>query len=254
MNTIQNTKIFSIFICAVICCIHFVVSHNRPFEKEEIEVARQIYNMHNIKNEEPELCDNLPSIFKKPGKDGEEVFLYVYDMSRGLSQYISKILKIPVEGIWHSSIVVYDKEHFYNSCGVFSCKPKTWRIYGEPTRINMLCKTMLNEGQILEIVNKMKFKNFSFQQYNLMKHNCNIFANELSIAICKTSLPSYILDLPKNISKTHIGPVIQFLSDTFGKNTKATNDNYYDYEKLTEDISNDSTLGQALEPFMDYLK
>ena len=43
-----------------------------------------------------------------------EVQLYVYDISQGLTkQFGPTLLGIPIEGIWHTGVVVYGQEYFY---------------------------------------------------------------------------------------------------------------------------------------------
>lgn len=73
------------------------------------------------------------------------VQLYIYDLSRGMAAAISPMLlgkflnKIKkrltyfpiffsilgkrIDGVWHTSIVVYSREYFFGSRGVESCNP-----------------------------------------------------------------------------------------------------------------------------------
>lgn len=79
------------------------------------------------------------------GEAGEDVLLYVYDLSGGMAsvlgqQLLRKFLFIyllfivfnlnyfnitekKLEGIWHSAIVVFGKEHFFGSNGISICQP-----------------------------------------------------------------------------------------------------------------------------------
>lgn len=50
--------------------------------------------------------------------------------------------------------------------------------------------------------------------YNLLKHNCNTFSEDLCQFLCGTSIPKYILDLPQEILSTPIG---QTLAPLIGK-------------------------------------
>lgn len=53
-----------------------------------------------------------------------EVQLYAYDVTNGMcGQMSEEILGRRIEGVWHTSIVVFDREFFYDSLGVQSCVP-----------------------------------------------------------------------------------------------------------------------------------
>lgn len=45
--------------------------------------------------------------------------------------------------------------------------------------------------------------NYSPGTYNLFKHNCNSFTNEVSNFLVGQDIPKYILDLPEEILQTY---------------------------------------------------
>lgn len=52
------------------------------------------------------------------------VELYIYDLSQGLARVMSQMLVgRQLDGIWHTSVVVYGKEFFFGSTGIQSCTP-----------------------------------------------------------------------------------------------------------------------------------
>jgi hypothetical protein len=57
---------------------------------------------------------------------------------------------------------------------------------------------------------------YSGSNYNLLKHNCNTFSEDLCQFLCGSSIPKYILDLPQELLSTPIGqslaPLIESLS------------------------------------------
>lgn len=78
------------------------------------------------------------------GEAGEEVQLYVYDLTGGMARalgqsllrkwkydyvtsinctYIFLSTEKHIEGIWHTAIVVFGKEHFFGSNGISVCDP-----------------------------------------------------------------------------------------------------------------------------------
>lgn len=70
---------------------------------------------------------------RKFGKMEDEssitVLLYIYDLSSGLASMMSPaLLGRHIEGIWHTSIVIYGREYFYGSHGIQSVPPVSARI------------------------------------------------------------------------------------------------------------------------------
>lgn len=52
------------------------------------------------------------------------VLLYIYDLSSGIASMMSPmLLGRHIEGIWHTSIVIFGREYFYGSHGIQSVPP-----------------------------------------------------------------------------------------------------------------------------------
>lgn len=52
------------------------------------------------------------------------VELYIYDLSQGLASVMSQMLiGRQLDGIWHTSVVVYGREFFFGSAGIQCCVP-----------------------------------------------------------------------------------------------------------------------------------
>lgn len=52
------------------------------------------------------------------------VELYIYDLSQGLASVMSQMLiGRHLDGIWHTSVVVYGREFFFGSSGIQCCAP-----------------------------------------------------------------------------------------------------------------------------------
>ncbi len=55
-----------------------------------------------------------------------DIYLYVYDMTKGAARHLSPVvLGWVIDGIWHIGVVAFEKEWFFGSDGVESCKPVT---------------------------------------------------------------------------------------------------------------------------------
>lgn len=58
----------------------------------------------------------------------------------------------------------------------------------------------------------MFFKFFSGPSYDLLKHNCNNFSQELAQFLCGANIPKYILDLPSEVLQSKLEPnLLKFL-------------------------------------------
>lgn len=158
---------------------------------------------------------------------GATVELFIYDLTKGMARMMSQmLLGRQVDGVWHTAMVVYGREYFFGSGGVQSCRPGG-TILGEPEQVLNLGETFIPYQVFLEYVLGLGETTFSPGAYDLFKHNCNNFTNEVSQFLCGKGIPKYILDVPEEILSTPIGqslrPLIDSLSEgargvTFGQN------------------------------------
>ncbi|CAG2174980.1 unnamed protein product [Oppiella nova] len=131
-----------------------------------------------------------------------EVFLYIYDMSKGMAKAFSQMfLGKELPGIWHTSVIAYEREYFFGSCGIQSCNAGE-TILGEPDQMLKLGKCQLPYSLFLEYLSSLGDSTFAPGTYNLMEHNCNNFSNELSLFLTGRPVPQEILDLPSEVLNT----------------------------------------------------
>ncbi|XP_020280923.1 uncharacterized protein LOC109853337 isoform X2 [Pseudomyrmex gracilis] len=168
------------------------------------------------------------------------VELYIYDLTKGMASVMSPILiGRQLDGIWHTAIVAYGREYFFGPAGIQSIRPlRRWSssrrtrysarvlsfLYvggtelGEPQRVEKLGETHLPYTVFLEYINGLGTSTFAPGTYNLFKHNCNSFTEEVSNFLVGSGIPKYILDLPEEILQTPIGqalgPLIETLSNS----------------------------------------
>uniref|UniRef100_A0A8D8XD82 Desumoylating isopeptidase 1 n=1 Tax=Cacopsylla melanoneura TaxID=428564 RepID=A0A8D8XD82_9HEMI len=142
-------------------------------------------------------------------EEGAEVQLYIYDLSQGMAATFSQMfIQKHIDGIWHTAIVVYGKEIYFGGSGISATTPGT-TVLGQPLRKETLGVTQVPYEILLDYLNGLASSTFAGHTYNLLRHNCNTFSNELSQFLVGKQIPQYILDLPNEALSSPI--VQQFL-------------------------------------------
>lgn len=140
---------------------------------------------------------------------GVEVFLYVYDLSYGLASALSPtLLGKPVDGIWHTSVVVYGKEIFYGSHGITHCDPGRTAL-GEPRQKVSMGLTSVTEDELFSYLKLLSVSTFRGNEYRLFDHNCNTFSNHITNYLTGRGIPNHILQLPAEVESTSIGSLLK---------------------------------------------
>lgn len=139
------------------------------------------------------------------------VEVYIYDLSKGIAAMMSRfVIGRHVEGIWHTAIVVYGREYFFGPSGIQSCRPGG-TVLGEPLKVERIGETYLPYSVFFEYISGLGTSTFAPNTYNLFKHNCNSFTDEVSNFLAGKSIPKYILDLPEEILQSRIGQELKSL-------------------------------------------
>jgi len=133
------------------------------------------------------------------------VELYVYDLTKGMARAMSpSLLGKQIDGVWHTGIVVYGKEYFFGSMGIEFCAP-CGTILGEPLKKEFMGETQIPEEVFEEYINGLRESAFAGGSYDLLKHNCNHFSNEVSQFLCGHEIPDYIIKLVDEVMSTPLG-------------------------------------------------
>ncbi|KAI0074056.1 DUF862-domain-containing protein [Panus rudis PR-1116 ss-1] len=142
------------------------------------------------------------------------VQLYVYDLSNGLAKQLSlQLTGKQIDGVWHTSVVVYGKEIFYGQ-GISITAPGQSH-HGRPLHVIDMGETDIDEETFQEYLNEMR-EHYTADKYHLLDFNCNSFTNDVIGFLTGGSIPSWIKDLPSD-----------FLSTPFGAALRPTIDNMY---------------------------
>ena len=115
------------------------------------------------------------------------------------------VLGKQINGVWHTSVVVFGKE-FYFGGGIQDADPGT-TAYGvavDRVSLGTTSKTLANFLKFLE-VRRARFNNST---YNLLSNNCNHFSNECALYLTGASIPDEYLQLAQQVVDTPIGTAV----------------------------------------------
>jgi len=131
------------------------------------------------------------------------VKLYVYDLSRGMARTLSMgFTGRQIDGIWHTSVVVYGKE-WYFGLGILNEIPGR-TILGPPLEIIDMGETEIPEELISEYINEISV-DFTPDKYHLLDNNCNTFSNKFCEFLTGRNIPDHIINLPADFLSTPMG-------------------------------------------------
>ncbi|XP_044759727.1 uncharacterized protein LOC123317322 isoform X2 [Coccinella septempunctata] len=171
-----------------------------------------------------------------------KVELYIYDLSMGMAKTLAQMfIGRPLEGIWHTSIVVFGREYLFNSNGVENCIPASTHL-GKPLRVEVLGYTEVPYQVFLEYLNSISESTYTGSTYNLFTHNCNNFSEEIAQFLVGKSIPQYILDLPKEVLNSNLSPPLLALLNQLEKGAhvgatgQSTKEGSPDYQELQSQI------------------
>ncbi|XP_045478242.1 uncharacterized protein LOC123683323 isoform X2 [Harmonia axyridis] len=171
-----------------------------------------------------------------------KVELYIYDLSMGMARTMAPMfIGKSLEGIWHTSIVVFGREHLFNSSGVESCAPASTHL-GRPLRVEVLGYTEVPYQVFSEYLDSLSESTFAGSKYSLFTHNCNNFTEEVAQFLVGKSIPQYILDLPKEVLNSNLPPALLNLLNQLekgahvGSSSQSTKEGSPDYQQLQSQI------------------
>lgn len=142
-----------------------------------------------------------------------QVKLYVYDLSNGLAAAMSEaFIGQKIDAIYHTSIVVFNHEYFYDQQQITVCPTPGQTRFGTPMRIVDLGETELDPGILSEYLNELQTdpdSRFKYGSYDLFYNNCNHFSNELAQFLSGCEIDHEILSLPDRVLSSPNGALIR---------------------------------------------
>ncbi|CAH1645251.1 unnamed protein product [Spodoptera littoralis] len=147
-------------------------------------------------------------------EQGTTVELYIYDLTNGLASILSpSILGRQIEGVWHTAVVVYDREFFYGGSGITSCAPGSTQL-GPPHRVERLGETFVPFQVFSDYIQGLSTTTYSPSAYNLLEHNCNHFSEEVAQFLCGAHVPKHIVAQPDDLLAPGARAALQALLDS----------------------------------------
>lgn len=121
------------------------------------------------------------------------VQLYQYDMSHGRARWLpSMLVGQQLDGIWHTSVVVFGREYWYGG-RICSSEPGTGP-FGSPTKIVKLPEqTLRTSSELLKYLRRDLARKFTQDNYDVLTKNCNHFSDALCKFLLNRSLPEDVL-------------------------------------------------------------
>ncbi|KXN84609.1 Desumoylating isopeptidase 1 [Leucoagaricus sp. SymC.cos] len=135
------------------------------------------------------------------------VKLYVYDLSNGMARSLSRQLTgRQINGIWHTSVVVFGKEIFYGQ-GINITGPAQSH-HGQPLQILDMGETGIDEETFHEYLDEIK-EHYTADKESDTDFNCNSFTNDVVGFLTGGSIPEFIKDLPSDFLSTPFGAALR---------------------------------------------
>ena len=150
-----------------------------------------------------------------------EVTLEVYDLSRGMAAAMSQaILGMRIDGIWHTGVVVFNKEYYFG--GGIQCSPvghfasSSGMQPSQSVRIGTTTKSLQEFENFLQSISNQ----FTEATYDLINNNCNNFSDRVCNFLTGSGIPSYIIDLPRIVFSTPGGAMLRPMIENMQNNIR----------------------------------
>lgn len=131
------------------------------------------------------------------GRSKYDVELHLYDVSDGLALKLSPwVASESVAGVWHTSVVVYGKEFFWNSVLRFDTPGMT--SWGEASKRLHMGTTWFREDEFVRFMVREVHPVFTKEAYNLLSFNCNHCSDRLCLWLTGNHVPDSILNQASN--------------------------------------------------------
>ena len=139
------------------------------------------------------------------------VSLYRYDLTQGMARSMGPMLiGRPLEGIWHTSIVVFGKEYYFDGgVGIMADANPGRTRFGTPYRTEVLGQTTKRQEEFFAWTQRQRTSGFGPNDYHLLNNNCNSFSDAASMFLLNRHIPQDILDMIPSLLSTPMGQMLR---------------------------------------------
>eukprot|EP00392_Amoebophrya_sp_AT5.2_P009401 g9429.t1 len=146
---------------------------------------------------------------------------YVYDISQGMARMMSMpLLGKQVDIIPHSGIVCFGKEYFFGGGVCVTAAGQS--VPMPPCEVLDLGEAQKSEAELNAFLAQIS-PQYTVQTYNLLKHNCNHFANEVAKFLCDNGVPDRIVNIADEALSTPQGQQMRGLIENFESQMRQNN-------------------------------
>ncbi|KAG5493657.1 hypothetical protein JIQ42_02031 [Leishmania sp. Namibia] len=139
------------------------------------------------------------------------VSLYRYDLTQGMARSLGPMLiGRALEGIWHTSIVVYGKEFYFDGgVGIVGDPNPGHTRFGQPYRTEVLGQTTKLEEEFYAWTEQQSRAGFGPNDYRVFDNNCNSFSDAASMYLLGRHISQDVLDMIPTLLSTPIGQMLR---------------------------------------------
>lgn len=156
------------------------------------------------------------SIYTSPGVGGgTDVYLAVYDLSKGMARGLSQqFLGVAIDIIPHTGLVVFGKEWFFGG-GIQAVEPNVFRSSSgmQPIQTIRLGRTTVRHDEFERWCRSdgPGGRGFHPSSYDLLQKNCNHFSHEAALQGLRLpqGVPDWILDVPRRFLSSPMGQIVR---------------------------------------------
>eukprot|EP00227_Mantoniella_beaufortii_P016025 CAMPEP_0197594218 /NCGR_PEP_ID=MMETSP1326-20131121/20067_1 /TAXON_ID=1155430 /ORGANISM="Genus nov. species nov., Strain RCC2288" /LENGTH=167 /DNA_ID=CAMNT_0043160357 /DNA_START=6 /DNA_END=506 /DNA_ORIENTATION=- len=120
-------------------------------------------------------------------------------MARAMS---AQLLGKQIDGVWHTGIIAFNQEFYFG--GGIQCGVPGGTHFGRPLHVIELGVTHIPREVFDDFIMEISPR-FTMHTYNLLRHNCNNFSQEIAHFLVGEGIPQHILDLPDEVMATPFG-------------------------------------------------
>ena len=152
------------------------------------------------------ILDNYDEFLNEENPNAFKITLLVYDISNGMARQFSPMfLGKVIEGVWHTSLIVYGRE-FYFGGGICEGDPRK-TPYGKPMKEIHFGETEISLEIFKEYLNELNNR-FNVNTYHILNNNCNHFTNEIAFFLSGKTIPDNILKQHMELYNSPMGKMI----------------------------------------------